>query len=851
MFDSEVQRILDYIGRGIGVRVVGALGCGKTTVLRSVVAKLEKAGAIVHQIRGLSTHSNIPYAAIRGLGLETRPGRGGVLEITDVLAAKLATPGKHVLVADDIHFLDRESLAVLEAVRSRGLWPLLAAAPELVNFTAEQLAVLNKGREAILPLDPLHYEQVHRLIAQVLEGPADADTTARILTKSAGNPRLVVRIAETAALSKLFDLRDGLWHMAEGSVWNEHLRGTVESLLVGLSQEEITGLNAMAILGTGHVEILQKIVEPDVLDSLERRGLLAVMTDHHQGSVAAITPPVLADFFRGQKQLRERHVLRRRIAQILDATPKTGGNGEPTDDLTRVLSALRLEKGKDDAVNARHFQDHSSRRELTRFERWEANKSAANAASLLRIYWGAPLDLGRVQRIVTETSVADADPKDLLFLTINKALLSIYLGKGLAAAVEILDKLSWAVPELKDETDAAALFLTASHGRVPPSPASNELCPEPARTAFETLTQALLELYRCRPESALQITEGAEEDELFPHLRPFVRGFALFAAGRINESLVFSLDWRDEARRNVDQFGVVASSYVAVHGLLYSGHFDEAEYLMSSVFAMGRPGFVVDKLYDAMLRLSGLRHVATSPASALSIASQAKTEVPDIGPLPGVGKGAYVLIASSNSNPMGFDRRAAKLIKRQLRSGYVLEAALTALLCTCLSPGRPTLDLLKRIIGENGLAVHDQLIAVATAVVEGDHKLLELLVEHYQPDVDVYQVGMLLQAAMKRRVLEGDAVGAEAAAVACSSFARRFPTAYEPLSFSTFKTSPLTEREHEIAALAGYSTNMEISEKLGISARTVENHISNALRKTGATSRNSLFILVRNSMPAN
>jgi DNA-binding CsgD family transcriptional regulator len=50
--------------------------------------------------------------------------------------------------------------------------------------------------------------------------------------------------------------------------------------------------------------------------------------------------------------------------------------------------------------------------------------------------------------------------------------------------------------------------------------------------------------------------------------------------------------------------------------------------------------------------------------------------------------------------------------------------------------------------------------------------------------------------------------------------------------------------------LAGHRSNVEIAEHLGISARTVENHISNALRKTGATSRNGLFILVGNSMAA-
>nr|WP_167150380.1 LuxR family transcriptional regulator [Lysinibacter cavernae] len=54
----------------------------------------------------------------------------------------------------------------------------------------------------------------------------------------------------------------------------------------------------------------------------------------------------------------------------------------------------------------------------------------------------------------------------------------------------------------------------------------------------------------------------------------------------------------------------------------------------------------------------------------------------------------------------------------------------------------------------------------------------------------------------------------------------------------------LTEREREVALLAGTLTNVEVGQRLGISARTVENHISNALRKTGAASRVTLCELV-------
>lgn len=850
MFDSEVQRILDFVARGIGVRIVGAPGSGKTSVVRNVMSNLEKTGVSVHFISGLRTHRTIPYSAIKGLGLEMRPGRSGVFDIADVFSSQLAKAGKHLLVVDDLHLVDSESLAVLEAVRRRSDCPMVATAPETWAFSRGQLAVLNNGREAHLQLDPLHYEQVHLLIAQVLGAPADADTTARILTKSAGNPRLIVRIAETASLSNLLVMKNKQWCMTADTLWNEHLRGTLEALLAELNAEEFTALHIMAILGTARVDVLHKVIQPDALEGLERRGFLSVLADHHNGSIAAISPPVIADYFRGNKKLRDRKLLRSKIAGVLEAAPQVAPEKHTTADcLSRVLSSLRLEKGDDDAITSRHFHDHNADRERIRFERWQANKSAANAAALLRIYWGAPVNVARASLVCAETTDFDADPRDRLFVAITEALLAIQTGHGPGAAVDILQKFAGDNPQLVAEVENAILFISASHGRVPADPADEPGVSGDQGPGMGMLVHGLLELYRFKPGAALEAVDGAGDDDAFSHLRPFIHGFGLFAAGRVEESLVFALDWRAEARKNLDQFGVVTSSYVAAHGLLYRGHFEEAEYLMSSVFAMGRPGFVVDSLYDAMLRLAGLRHATTAIVPTLSIAAQARTEVPDVGPIPGIGKGAYELIAHNNAQPSVFDRKAAKLIRRQLKSGYVLEAMMTALLCTCLCPGRPVLDLLQKILRESGVTVHDQLIAIATAVVEGDHKLLGLLLKHYEPDIDTYQVGMLLRGALKRHVIDGDAAAADAMAQASSIFAVRFPSANEQLSFNSFRTTPLTEREIEVAVLAGHRTNVEIAEHLGISARTVENHISNALRKTGATSRNSLFMLVGNSLP--
>ncbi|MGO4473923.1 MULTISPECIES: response regulator transcription factor [Arthrobacter] len=57
----------------------------------------------------------------------------------------------------------------------------------------------------------------------------------------------------------------------------------------------------------------------------------------------------------------------------------------------------------------------------------------------------------------------------------------------------------------------------------------------------------------------------------------------------------------------------------------------------------------------------------------------------------------------------------------------------------------------------------------------------------------------------------------------------------------------LTPCEREVALLAGSQRTPEIAALLGISPRTVENHISRALAKTGTTTRQSLHTHARNS----
>ena len=51
----------------------------------------------------------------------------------------------------------------------------------------------------------------------------------------------------------------------------------------------------------------------------------------------------------------------------------------------------------------------------------------------------------------------------------------------------------------------------------------------------------------------------------------------------------------------------------------------------------------------------------------------------------------------------------------------------------------------------------------------------------------------------------------------------------------------MTDREHDVLGLvAGHLTNAEIADRLSLSVRTVESHVSSLIRKLGVTDRRGL-----------
>lgn len=853
MFQEEIRRALGFAKRGVSVRIVGRAGSGRSTAIREIITELEKTGAEVYSLFGARLLQQTPLAGIASLGLDMRGRHTGPLGMADVLAEQLSQRGSRIIVVDDIDLLDNESLAVLDIAQRRSQRPLIMSMDDSPIYPRTSVLVPERWPEAQVRLPSLRYDQVNQLIAETLSAPADVDVTAHILMKSAGNPRLVVRIAQSGVLNKLLTLCEGEWRMTGHTLWNEDLRGTAEALLQGLEPDELLALDALSMLGTRSVASLHSIVATTMLDRLEGRGLVAVSENIDGELCVASNPPLLVDYFRDNHVLYSRRVLVKRIENVAEALAPAPGNGRfMTPSVAAAVGQLREESGAGGTLAARHFQEQLRVREEAHYEQWEADPSMANSAAFLKFYWGGPIDPERIEHVFAHTVMVNGKAEDSLFFTMTRALWAITRGDDVAAAQGMLSELAALSPQQEAEAEGFGLFLAASYDRMPANLGEilDSYGNAHPQSGVLTVVRAILEVYRFDGLAALKALESTDDFGLASGIEPFVRGLALLVAGRLDEALVFSLNRRIEARRGLDRFGFVANSYVAALALTQSGFGQHADLMMSSVFALGRPGFLASALHDAMLRLVGLRALMDEEKEPASVGAQARTHVADIGPLPGTGKGVFDLFAQRYDDPQSFDASAITLIDAQLDRGFLTEAAYTSVFIMCLLPSREVLERAEHVFRNSKVTSHNQFLAIAEAVVDDDHGLLKVLLDKYRPDADLHAVRLLLKGASKRRLLERVRTAAAAMQQAERLFDGRFPMAGEHLSLNIgHELSPtLSVRETEVAILAGSQTNIEISARLAISLRTVENHISRALKKTGMTTRQALYRYVQGSI---
>lgn len=861
----EAQRIVELVMNGTSVEIVGVRWSGRSEVLRQVRGVLGDRGLNVLNVVGTASHS--PLEALR-VALppayrKTAADEGGTpAAISDALARYLSG-GRSVVVIDDADLLDAASWSSLIQLHRLLGCPIVASTlRRALRDPSDHLLIKAAHPVVQIALDALRLDALHALLEERVDGSLAPSVSALIYTESAGIPGLAVALLN-GALAHGLVWRSGDQWVAGPTIWSDDARGAYESVLYSYRPEVRDALELLAAVGTVDIAAAWILLDTQMVEELEDNQLLRVAEvgpDRH--AVVAVHPPGLAAYFLNQPPSARRR-------RIMDQAAERLGRGDGRLDagarellLSRLLPGLtsqpRIESSPsplqlaDVPVISRMFAEAFDLQLGAARAEWKRDGGLRAAVRYLGLLLTGPSDPQEVHDLLGTLSQrfygSSDDHESELTLrhfhsrwllaqgaTVDEAIqpLSEKVAPGFAHA-ETLDTLArvvrWEIHGLDPEYESILSARAAAGG---------------SGADIAGVLLAACHLLSGRVGDCLTLLD-LMEDDVAPWSRVGVvlmRGLALYASGELQELIDLATTGAQQSIAALDRVGFAAYSYLGALAQLAFGDLDEAQDALAVLLSTGISAknlyFSPDRAVLVLMAVISTRSGHEGAASGYREHAQ-RIQGTSIGMLLGDSRWAEAFSVAASGATKIAAGIFADMIHDARRRGFHLSADITALasLYVHYDP-----DLAAQI-GDQGTrlggAMYVAFLEARAAAYDQDAQRVEqaarALLENGVPGeaLKYYNIAAHLfkEQGEFGRAAQARTIAREISDANANRTRRRRPA------------SLLTPREIEIVQLiAGGMSNGQIAAKLVLSVRTVENHIRNIRRKTGASSRGEITVL--------
>lgn len=860
----ELAAVLAHVREGVSVELRGSWGSGRSALLRGVERALRDEGFDTLSVSGEYALRNHALGALDAAGV--RPSSDSAAQtlsarIDALMGRVLARPS--LILVDDASAVDPESWGVISAVQRRTRVPVVYALDAQAPEGSGALYVL-EGRVARVILQPLRYEEVRALLENVLGGGVDAHTAGRVFSKSGGLPRLVVAVGRTGRQHGILTERAGAWHAGD-DLWHPALAPHLTEILYPLTAPLREGLETLALAGIVPIERAVALLGSPVVEQLEARGLLTVFRNGSRVMVA-VNPPLIAEYYRHQPISARRVRLVERLMSDRDSSSDVAVTEAPRRAVGSHArpAALEWEAVRNPAV-ARLMAEHREAEAAGALAAWHrqpnAQTAVAVADALCRDSEAEPM----IREILAGSDYAVDEPRVSVALLAHRLNSAAVRDRDDSSGREgpasrlahVMSDARARMPRWKDAVDIVG--LEAEVRALGFSPGSEllvrELIDRPVGEgalagaddgAMDEATVALAEVLQAKGwfVRALRLVEATGEPEgesaHWRRRRRRVTALALFGAGRIDEALQRSADWRDTALAELDAEGLRNQAYVCALALVHTGRNIEADDAIGAALALGEPGAASADVYGAILVLGAIvaaRRGAIDVAETL--AAQARRWLPQASPLP---LAAAVFADAHLAHARGDDDAARRLLGDAhadftLR-GFAVQAAIVEIMALENQTDAASVPRSAALEGDLFGPLLDYLRGVGGAEADWIERAGDRLRSANQA---VHAAGAYLRAADAYRL-----AGRRDDADRVDGLARALGGTLDTdvlwhVHAQAASRPALTQREREITALAAVGTpNQTIASRLSVSVRTVENHLNRAFRKLGISRRDEL-----------
>jgi len=842
-------------GEQAGLVIHGRPGVGKTRLADECLQWAAASGYPTERVVGSRTTDLLPLGAVTGLlaGGLGRPGPDGQVNMValfeDTRRALLARHEGHrlVTVADDVTLLDAASLALLGYLAAQGTIFLIATVrtgdpvPDLLTD------LWRDGRAARVDLQDLSRTQLDTLLHLALGGPIEAGAGREFWEITEGNPLYVHELVLGALESAVLVERSGVWHLEGRLPATSRLRDLVEQRIGGLTPQARSVLELLALTQPLELGYLETTAPSEVLESLERAGLIAV-TDWE----VRVAHPLHGEVVRAaMPRLRTRGILLAEAERLEASRPDPGP-------AALRIAVWRLDAGgrPDPAILVRgaHLARSAHDFRLVRrlIEAVPADKVDGVAALLLG-------------EALYETGAFEAAERALA------------RGQGLPSSEQVALRL--AVMRAKNaqwglcQTEAALAINAAARAVVTSPPLAEELVAD----------EASIWTFSGHPDRALEVLERLPDgDRRTRVVRAIAAAPALAVTGRTAEALrVAESGYADHIALGDE----LAIAHPAMHivnqvfALAEAGRLAEAEQLAragAEIVASNRVPIAQIFFATSQGRVAILQgRLATARryyAEAAGLAEASLFAGPRRLVLSGLAL-AHALLGESDAAARVLAERAAGPAFGFRGPEQQLADAWTAIASRHPDQGARLFREAASLAASTGHRTNEAWVLHDLMRATGEDtsgRLRELAAACDSPLVSARARHAAAARARNARELAGAAddfealgallLAAEAASGAAEAFTRagdrRAATAAlrranvltaacegaaTPGLVQPAGAVPLSGREREIVVLAAEGmTSRDIAERLYLSVRTVDNHLQHAYAKLGVSSRAGL-----------